>query len=51
MLAIVIVDGDAPEGPYYIGSPFKNEPDFGVASINYDLADLLSRAASPGPTA
>ena len=51
MLAIVIVDGDATEGPYYIANPFKNEPDFGVASINYDLADLLSRARSPGTTA
>jgi hypothetical protein len=50
-IVIVIVDGDAPDGPYYIGSPFKNEPDFGVASINYDLADLLSRAASPSPEA
>jgi len=51
LLAIVIVDGDAPDGPYYVRSPFKNEPDFGVASINYDLADLLSRARSPGTTA
>ena len=47
ILAIVIVDGDAHEGPYYIKNPFTSEPDFGVASINYDLQDLLSRAELP----
>lgn len=44
ILAIVIVDGDSYEGPYYIRNPFTSEPDFGVASINYDLNDLLSRS-------
>lgn len=49
ILAIVIVDEDGFEGPYYIRNPFSTEPDFGVASINYDLGDLLSRAVPPDP--
>lgn len=47
LLAVVIVDGDSFEGPHYIRNPFSTEPDFGVASINYDLSDLLSKAVSP----
>lgn len=47
MLAIVIVDGEEFEGPYYVKTPFTVEPDFGVASINYDLSDLLSKAVAP----
>ena len=50
ILAIVIVDGEEHEGPYYIKEPFGQEPDFGVASINYDLSDLLSRAVPPSDT-
>ncbi|WP_217529707.1 helicase-related protein [Vibrio cholerae] len=50
ILAIVIVDGDDFEGPFYIKTPFTVEPDFGVASINYDLSDLLSKAVSPEQT-
>ncbi|WP_295383866.1 helicase-related protein [uncultured Thiodictyon sp.] len=49
ILAIVIVDGDGHEGPHYIRNPFRQEPDFGVASINYRLADLLAGAVSPSP--
>jgi hypothetical protein len=48
ILAIVIVDGEEFEGPYYVRTPFTTEPDFGVASINYALSDLLSKAVSPG---
>lgn len=44
LLAIVLVDGDSFEGPFYIRQPFNIEPDAGVASINYDLAELLSKA-------
>ena len=44
ILAIVIVDGERADGVFYVKHPFTNEPDFGVASINYDLADLLSKA-------
>ena len=48
ILAIVLVDGEQTEGPYYIKHPFKTEPEFGVASVNYDLQDLLARAIQPG---
>ncbi len=44
LLAIVLVEGDNTEVPFYIRQPFTKEPDIGVASINYDLADLLARA-------
>jgi len=27
--------------------PFRREPDFGVTSVNYDFAELLSRAETP----
>jgi len=27
--------------------PFQREPDFGVTSVNYDLAELLERAEEP----
>jgi hypothetical protein len=40
----VLVDGDSYQGPYYLRNPFKQEPDFGVARINYDLEELLSKA-------
>ncbi len=43
VLAIVIVDGDTYEGPFYVKNPFTKEPDFGVASINYDLSELLEK--------
>lgn len=41
-----LVDGEDHEGPYYLRNPFKQEPDFGVASSNYGLADLLSLAVA-----
>ncbi|MTW22272.1 helicase-related protein [Allochromatium palmeri] len=47
ILAIVLVDGDQADGPHYIKYPFKTEPEFGVASVNYDLQELLSRAIRP----
>ena len=50
LLAIVLVDGDQPEGPYCLRNPFHQEPDFGAASINYDLDELLSRAVTPAQT-
>lgn len=50
ILAIVIVGEDSHEGPFYIKNPFSVEPDFGVASINYDLNDLLSKAIAPEQT-
>jgi hypothetical protein len=45
VLAIVLVDPDgAHDGPHYIRNPFSREPDWGVASVNYKLGDLLARA-------
>ena len=43
-LAIVLVDGSIVDGPHYICNPFQSEPDWGVASVNYDLDELLARA-------
>ncbi|MBL8396546.1 MAG: DUF3883 domain-containing protein [Candidatus Accumulibacter sp.] len=44
ILAIVIVDGDSHEGPYYVTKPFTQEPDWAVTSINLDLDQLLAKA-------
>ena len=50
ILAIVIVDNNDYEGPYYIRNPFTIEQEFGVASINYELSELISKAVSPSET-
>jgi len=47
ILALVEVDGDLAQPPRYIRSPFQREPDFGVTSVNYDLTELLAKAAEP----
>ncbi len=45
ILAIVeFLDGDS-HRVHYVRQPFQREPDFGVTSVNYDFAELLSRAA------
>ncbi len=47
ILAIVeFLDGDS-HRVHYMRQPFQREPDFGVTSVNYDFADLLSRAGLP----
>jgi hypothetical protein len=46
MLAIVLVNGDRYEGPFYVTKPFTQEPDWAVTSINLDLDALLARAVS-----
>lgn len=44
-LAIVLVgDGDAVEGPFYLRNPFDTEPGWGVSSINFEIKALLERA-------
>lgn len=44
-LAIVLVgEDDSVDGPHYIAHPFKEEPGWGVASVNYDLGELLARS-------
>lgn len=48
ILAIVeFLPGDN-HSVHYLRQPFQREPDFGVTSVNYDLAELLSRAGMPG---
>jgi hypothetical protein len=32
---------------HYVRRPFQREPDFGVTSVNYNLAELLARAGEP----
>ena len=45
VLAVALVgDDNAIDGPHYIRNPFDREPGWGVASINFDLGDLLARA-------
>jgi len=42
-LAVVFVDeNNNADGPYYVKKPFKSEPDWGVASLNYNVSELLS---------
>jgi hypothetical protein len=43
-LAIVFVnDDDSVDGPHYIANPFQREPDWGAASVNYVISELLAR--------
>lgn len=44
ILAIVLVDGETYEGPFYIREPFDHEPGWAVTSVNFDLNELLARA-------
>ena len=44
VLAVVVVDGNNHEGPFYVTRPFTQEPDWAVTSITLDLAQLLERA-------
>ena len=44
ILAIVLIDGETTEGPYYLREPFDQEPGFGVTSINFELKTLLAKA-------
>jgi len=47
ILAIVEFLEDGSHRVHYIRRPFQREPDFGVTSVNYDLAELLKRAEEP----
>lgn len=45
VLAIVFVNpDDSTEGPHYLLNPFQREPDWGAASVNYLIGELLKRA-------
>jgi hypothetical protein len=46
ILAIVELDGDS-HRVHYVRKPFGAEPDFGVTSVNYDLAELINRGFPP----
>lgn len=46
VLAIVIVEGEGYEGPFYVRNPFSFEPDAGIASINFSLDELLQRSCT-----
>ena len=50
ILALVLVDGNETEGPYYIRNFFDKEPDWAQDSINYNIKDLLSIAVKPEET-
>jgi superfamily II DNA or RNA helicase len=47
ILAIVEFFPDDTHRVYYLRRPFQREPDFGVTSVNYDLAELITRAGEP----
>lgn len=47
ILAIVLVDGEKAEGPFYVRKPFTQEPDWAVTSINMDLNQILGKAHKP----
>ncbi|MGH7990399.1 MAG: DUF3883 domain-containing protein, partial [Limisphaerales bacterium] len=47
ILAIVeFTDGDN-HRVHYVREPFRREPDFGVTSVNYNMADLIAKASPP----
>jgi hypothetical protein len=44
LLAIVFVNpDDTVDGPHYVPRPFQREPDWGAASVNYSIRELLRR--------
>lgn len=48
ILAIIEFTGEDTHRAHYVQHPFQREPDFGVTSVNYDFADLLTRAEVMG---
>jgi SNF2 family DNA or RNA helicase len=44
ILAIVEFADDESHRVHYLREPFEREPDFGVTSVNYDMAELLARS-------
>ena len=47
ILAIVEFLDDGSHRVHYVREPFRREPDFGVTRVNYDMAELLSKAHAP----
>jgi hypothetical protein len=48
ILSLVLVDGEACDGPYYIRKPFEKEPDWADAGKQLHIRKLLERAEHPG---
>ncbi len=48
ILALVEFLDDGSHRVHYLRQPFRREPDFGVTSVNYSFAELLTRAEAPG---
>jgi superfamily II DNA or RNA helicase len=46
ILAIVSVVSGVAETPAYLRQPFTQEPEFGTASVNFKLAELLEKAVA-----
>jgi superfamily II DNA or RNA helicase len=44
ILAIVHVESGIAESPIYLRQPFSQEPEFGTASVNFKLYELLEKA-------
>jgi hypothetical protein len=44
ILAIVFVEAGVAESPVYLRKPFNQEPEFGTASVNFKLWELLDKA-------
>ena len=50
VLAIVFVNpDDTTDSPCYLRNPFQREPDWGAASVNYSIPELLRRGRSVTP--
>ena len=47
ILAIVEFRDGGNHNVHYVRRPFQREPDFHAASVNYDFAELISRAENP----
>jgi len=47
ILAIVEFLDDGQHHVHYLHQPFRREPDFGAASVDYNIAKLLARASEP----
>lgn len=46
ILAVVLLDGDR-AAPKYIRTPFTNEPDFAVTTVQFKINELLKDASDP----
>ena len=47
ILAVVEFRDDDTHRVHYVRRPFRREPDFAAASVNYKMKDLLAKAEEP----